>query len=159
MSDLDDSQQARLFDALLSDADRWNTAPLAQARRAAETDATVADDLALVAALRELTPPRSETEAARARVGLRLAEVMRTVSAQPTSGRLRGARAWLRAVTAPPARTPRRTTPRLASETPPARRWLQGVSLGRAAAFGAATLVITRHAPGRRIGGLSAIPP
>jgi uncharacterized membrane protein YgcG len=142
MSDLNDSQQARLFDALLSDADRWNTAPSAQARRAAETDATVADDLALVAALRNLTPPRAETEAVRARIGMRLAQVMHAEPARPAAGRLSSARAWLRAVTAPPARTPRRTTPKLASEGPSARRWLDGVRPGRAAALGAATLVI-----------------
>lgn len=142
MSDLDDHQQGQLFDALLSDADRWNMAPSAQARRAAETDATVADDLALVAALRELAPARSETEAARTRVAQSLAEVMRAEPGRAAGGRLRGARAWLRAVTAPPARVARSfATPLLANEATTARS-ANGARRGRAAAFGAMALII-----------------
>lgn len=123
MNEMDERQQARLFDALLDDADRWNTAPHAQARRAAEADRTVADDLALVAALRAVAPARLETEAARERVGQRLAQLMREEPGHVTTGRLHGARAWLRAVTAPPMRAAReRVTPRLAITAPPATR-------------------------------------
>lgn len=136
MSEMDDQQQARLFDALLNDADRWNTAPHAQARRAAEMDETVAEDLAFVAALRAVAPSRPEAAAARERIAQRLAQLMREEPGHTTAARLRGPRAWLRAVTAPPIRAARnRVTPRIAITAPPAR-------VGRVAAFTGAALVL-----------------
>jgi hypothetical protein len=81
MSEIDDVRQARLFDALLSEAERWRTPASAQARRVEESDAAVAADLALVATLRETQPSRDETAFARARVAQQLAELMR---AEPT---------------------------------------------------------------------------
>lgn len=159
MSEMDERKQARLFDALLDDADRWNTAPHAQARRAAETDETVAEDLSLVAALRMVAPSRLETEAARERVGQRLAQVMREEPGHATAGRLRGARAWLRAVTAPPMRAVReRVTPRLAITAPPAAR-LANERLRRALALGgAAFLLIVALLAGATVASGQALP-
>lgn len=109
---MDDSQQARLFDALLSEAEQWRTSPRAQARRAAEADEMVAADLDMIAALHEVRPARDETEFARARVAQRLAAMMSAESGAtlpaPETLRPQGARGWLRAVTAPPAARARR---------------------------------------------------
>lgn len=145
MGELDDEQQAYLFDTLLSDADKWHMPPHAQSRRAAETDETVADDLALVAALRELQPSRNELSSARARVGQRLAEAMRAEPAAPS--RLQSARAWLRAVTSPPilaSRVAARTgAPAVAAhQTAEERRERLVSGLRRLSAFGLALLVV-----------------
>lgn len=113
MGEWDDEQQASLFDALLSDADKWHMPPRAQARRAAEVDDTVAADLALVVSLRETQPSRHELESARARIGQRLAEVMYAEPAPAT--RLQQARTWLRAVTSPPVASARTVAARAAA--------------------------------------------
>lgn len=153
MSEMDEQQQARLFDALLNDADRWNTAPHAQARRAAESDETVAEDLAFVAELRAVTPSRPETEAARERIAQRLAQLMREEPGHTTAARLRGPRAWLRAVTAPPARATRnRVTPRIAITAPPAR-------VGRVTAFaGMALILVVMLLAGASVAAAQALP-
>lgn len=140
MGELDENQQARLFDALLNDAEKWNTAPRAQARRAAETDETVAENLSLIVSLREVSLPRSETEFARSRVGQRVADLMRSEPAPPPSTRAQSARAWLRAVTSPPARAARVTTPqrqRRSAATQPI-----GATLRRLSAFAAVAMTL-----------------
>lgn len=147
MGELDENQQARLFDALLSDAEKWNTAPRAQARRAADTDDVVAEDLSLIVSLREVRLPRSETEFARARVGQRLANMMQAEPGPPpVVGRVQSARAWLRAVTAPPARAARVTAPQRPQDQrdqrgAPAAYSPIGATLRRAAAFAAVAMV------------------
>jgi len=141
MGEMDENQQTRLFDTLLNEAEKWNTAPRAQARRAVEADQTVADDLSLIVALREMKPPRSETEFARARVGQRLANLM---SAEPmTPPATSRARAWLRAVTSPPARAARPTAPPAVRTTgAPAMEQPLGVALRRISALAAVALTI-----------------
>ena len=148
MGELDDNQQARLFDALLSDAEQWHTPPRAQARRAAETDETVAEDLSLIVALRDVKPARDEAEFARARVAQRLAAVMRSEPGPlPVVTQPQGARAWLRALTAPPATTARRVTAGPASararhDAAPEQRSRIGETLGRLAMVAVALLVV-----------------
>lgn len=151
MGELDDNQQARLFDALLSDAEQWHTPPRAQARRAAETDEAVAQDLSLIVALRDVKPGRDEAEFARARIAQRLAAVMRAEPGPaPATKRPQGARAWLRALTAPPATSARRVTASPASpaaalaqqDSAPGTRSRVGETLGRLAMVAVALLVL-----------------
>lgn len=148
MGDLDDNQQARLFEALLSDAEQWHTPPRAQARRAAEKDDAVAEDLSLIVALRDVKPQRDEAEFARARIAQRLAMVMRAEPGPaPAAARPHGARAWLRALTAPPATSTRRVTASPASPTAqqgsvPGARWRPGEALGRLAMVAMALLTL-----------------
>lgn len=147
MGELDDNQQARLFDALLEDAERWRVAPRAQSRRAAELDDEVAEDLALVAALRDVTPGRGEVEFARSRVGQRLAEMMRTESAPSEAAWDDGARVAPWEVAAPP------TTPmsrpyrsaraqRIWRQTQPAQTTRARIPLSRMIAGVAALLIL-----------------
>ncbi|HEX2347197.1 MAG TPA: DUF5667 domain-containing protein [Ktedonobacterales bacterium] len=105
--ELDDLRRERLFDSLLSAGDHWHMPLDAQAERAADTDAGVAEDLALLAQLRALQTGREETEFARARIARQLdellyAEPMGAEAAQPLDAH-DWMRSRLRALTAPPA--------------------------------------------------------
>lgn len=83
MRDTDEQALAALFDRLLDDADAHAVPLRTQARRAGERAAGVADDLALLAALREVAPLPREVEAARKRVGARLADALLAEVATP----------------------------------------------------------------------------
>lgn len=131
MSETPHNQQERLFETLLDESVRFHIPPLPQARRAAETDTDVAADLALIAALQQITPGRHEREGARARVGERIAALMATESSPAVSEAKKGARAFLRAVTAPPV---------LAARKAAARQRLLN-TLRRASVFAAALFV------------------
>lgn len=105
--ELDDLRRERLFDSLLSAGDRWHLTLNTQAERAADTDAGVAEDLALLAQLRALQTGREETEFARARIARQLdellyAEPMGAEAVQPLDAH-DWMRSRLRALTAPPA--------------------------------------------------------
>ena len=105
--ELDDLRRERLFDSLLSAGDHWHMPLDAQAERAADTDAGVTEDLALLAQLRALQTGREETEFARARIARQLdellyAEPMGAEAAQPLDAH-DWMRSRLRALTAPPA--------------------------------------------------------
>lgn len=107
MSEPPQNQQERLFDAFLDESVRFHIPPLPQSRRAAEMDEDVAADLALIAALQQVNPGRHEREGAYTRVGERIAKLMAAESSPAGGADKKGARAFLRAVTAPPVLTAR----------------------------------------------------
>ncbi len=102
MSEPPQNQQERLFEAFFDESVRFHVPPLPQSRRAAETDEDVAADLALIAALQQVNPGKHERDGARARVSERIAALMAAESSPAGGASKKGARAFLRAVTAPP---------------------------------------------------------
>jgi hypothetical protein len=149
---LDDLRRERLFDSLLSAGDRWHLTLNTQAERAADADAGVAEDLALLAHMRALQTGREETEFARARIARQLDELMRAEPLGAEPARPPDAHEWkrarMRALTAPPAdevaaarqRAERREAEREARRT--RRQAIMGIVTGRAATLVGALLLL-----------------